>query len=703
MNVRKNGAWLAQTRVSDVEMDLLVDSGACASFINPDAFRRISERTELVLEPADHDFELADGSPLPVYGQFVASVNLGPFSTKHTFIVADLGSLAGIMGLDFLETHDIQTRFAHGHIKVEVDRKEVIIPLKRTGSARCSRVSCSRTISIPAGAEKVVKMVLPQGSNIKEGMVEPAASLARTGLLMARSLVKVEKGSIYVSVINVHERPLTLPRDKPIGILQPFSRLVSVIQEPPEQTPEQTPKDSEEEGPLLTRKDLPEHIRPVLDNTELSPEQESKVVRMVQKYLHVFPGPGGELGLTSLVKHTIDTGDHRPIKQAPRRQGWAREKEADNQLQDMIEKGIAEPSYSAWASPIVLVAKSDGTLRYCVDYRLLNDVTQKDSYPLPRIDETLEALSGSEWFCTSDLASGYWQVAMDEQDKAKTAFVTRRGLFQFTVMPFGLVNAPATFQRLMAMVFRGLQWEKMLIYLDDLIVFGKDFEETLSRLELVLSRLGQAGLKLKPKKCHWFQKSVKFLGHICSKEGIACDPEKVIAIKNWHEPNTIKEVRSFLGIVNYYRKFIPNCSAIMRPLTRLLHKKVKFHWSPDCTEAFNQLKEALMTSPILAYPTREDPFIVDTDASDFGIGGVLSQVQDGEERVICYSSHGLNPAQQRYCTTKRELLAVYTFVDQYRHYLIGSHFLIRTDHSSLTWLKNFKEAEGMLGRWLMKL
>ena len=293
---------------------------------------------------------------------------------------------------------------------------------------------------------------------------------------------------------------------------------------------------------------------------------------------------------------------------------------------------------------------------------------------------------------------------MKEEDKPKTAFVTRKGLFQFKVTPFGLSNAPATFQRLMEKVLMGLQWQKCLVYLDDIIVFGKTFDETLAHLDCVMARFKQAGLKIKPSKCRWFQRSVKYLGHIVSGKGIECNPEKTEAVQKWLAPVNVREVRQFVGFAAYYRKFIPNFSQIAKPLTNLTKKSVRFKWDKDCHRAFQLLKEKLVSAPVLSYPMRDGGnFTLDTDASDFAMGAVLSQEQNGEERVIAYASKTLSSEQQNHCATKKELLAVVTFVEHFRQYLYGTAFTIRTDHSSLRWLQNFRNIDGMLARWLASL
>ena len=351
----------------------------------------------------------------------------------------------------------------------------------------------------------------------------------------------------------------------------------------------------------------------------------------------------------------------------------------------------------------MLVTKRDGSIRFCVDYRKLNSLSRKDIYPLPRINETLNTIGGAEWFCTMDLHSQYWQVNMEEADKPKTAFRTRKGLFQFKVMPFGMSNSPSTFQRLMDKVLRGLQWEKCLKYLDDIIVFGKTFPETLDNLRCVMQRLKAANLKLKASKCQWFRQSVKYLGHIVSKDGIACDPEKTEAIQSWPVPNTVTQVRQFIGFASYYRKFIPNFSEIAQPLTSLTKKSVRFSWSQDCQKAFDTLKEKLASPPVLAYPKDEGEYILDTDASNHAIRAVFSQFQDEEERVISFASRALCGGQKNYCTTKQKLLAVVTFVEHFRYFLYGQHYTIRSDHALLKWLRNFKNIDSLLARWLSKL
>ena len=298
---------------------------------------------------------------------------------------------------------------------------------------------------------------------------------------------------------------------------------------------------------------------------------------------------------------------------------------------------------------------------------------------------------------------------MKDEDRPKTAFRTRSGLYEYVVMPFGLSNAPSTFERCMELAMKGLQWKTLLVYLDDLIIFSRTFDEHMTHLDEVLHRLSRAGLKLKPSKCALFQSEVIYLGHIVTTDGVKPNPEKVRAVAEWPTPTNVGAVRSFLGLCSYYRKFIQGFATISRPLIHLLASGVQFEWSTECELAFSELKSALTCDKVMAYPCYTGTFILDTDASAFGIGATLSQVQvtpaNGrtEERPIAYASRTLTKTQRRYCVTRRELLAVVTFVHHFRHYLLGQKFTIRTDHSSLRWLMSVREPTDQMARWLEML
>jgi hypothetical protein len=450
---------------------------------------------------------------------------------------------------------------------------------------------------------------------------------------------------------------------------------------------------------------IPEHLQDLYKKSAdgLNQEQTTKVESLLKDYNDVFSKGSGDIGRAKGTKHKICTGDAQPIKQAPRRLPMRKRDEAIQAVEEMEKQGIVEPSMSPWSSPIVLVRKKDGSTRFCVDYRRLNDVTRKDSFPLPRVDITLDALNGAKWFSTLDLKSGYWQVELDPADKEKTAVSFGQGLWQFTVMPFGLGNAPATFERLMEAVLRGLPWKICLVYLDDIIAHAKSFDTHLENLKCVLERLREANLKLNPKKCTLFRTEVTYLGYVVSDEGISADPVKVEAVKAWPPPANIHQVRSFIGLCIYYRRFVPRFSQLAKPLLLLTEKDAVFEWTEQCNQAFQTLKDLLTKAPVLAYPDFDKPLILDTDSSDVAIGATLSQIIDGVEHPISYFSRTLSGPEKKYCVTRKELLAIVLATGHFHHCLYGNHFTIRTDHASLQWLLDFKNPEGQTARWLKKL
>ncbi|KAL7841611.1 hypothetical protein SRHO_G00253020 [Serrasalmus rhombeus] len=472
--------------------------------------------------------------------------------------------------------------------------------------------------------------------------------------------------------------------------------------------PEQTPAEGEGVTPLpekTTSQSTPEAVRELWHRSSegLTEEQSQRLWALLQANLDAFAAREEDCTWTSLVQHQIDTGSTAPIRLRAHRLPIAKQQAAERKLKEMAESGVIEPSNSPWAAPVVLVKKKDGSWRFCVDYRRLNAATKADSYPLPRIDDALDKVAGSSWFSSLDLRSGYWQVELAPEAREKTAFTLGAGLWQFRVIAFGLRNAPATFERLMERVLAGIPKERCILYLDDLLAHAPTFDEALACLEQVIGAIKAANLRLHPKKCLLHQRKVQFLGHVVSGDGVATDPEKVQSVRRWPTPHDVSELRSFLGLASYYRRFIQGFADIAAPLHRLTEKGAAFQWTDGADKAFRQLRDVLCAAPVLTLPQVGGQFVVDTDASGCGIGAVLSQVQGGQERVIAYYSRALSKQERNYCVTRRELLAVVSGLRHFRHYLYGTPFVLRTDHASLTWLMQFKEPEGQVARWITAL
>ena len=434
----------------------------------------------------------------------------------------------------------------------------------------------------------------------------------------------------------------------------------------------------------------------------LTGEEEFHLRRFLKAELRLFDNVRGP---TTVCHHRIRLKPEvEPIKQRYRPQNPRRQEIIDAEVDKMIEDGIIEPSDSPWSSPIVIVTKKDGTPRFCIDFQKVNDVTVKDAYPLPFINAILDKLRRARYISTLDLKQGYWQVPLTPDSKHVTAFtVPGRGLYQFTVMPFGLHSAPATFQRLMDVVI-GVDLEpKVLVYLDDIIVLGESFNEHLALLREVFRRLRAANLQVNPEKCQFCRKSLKYLGHVVTPDGICTDPDKVESVVKYPPPTNLRTLRQFLGLISWYRRYIPSFSKTAAPLTRLLRKDQRWKWSDDQEAAFQQLKQALTEAPVLACPDFSQPFVLQTDASDLGLGAVLTQKIDDCERVIAYASRSLAPAEKNYSVTEKECLAIVWGVEKMRPYLEGYHFTVVTDHQSLKWLSSLKSPAGRLARWAMFL
>ncbi len=561
------------------------------------------------------------------------------------------------------------------------------------------RVTLSNGLSIPALTEVTILVDIQNPPTTKYLWIDSSQNLP---VLVASAVFQTSE-SPFLNIMNNSNSSVTLPKGTILGNLHPLNDFEIIDSE----------KEEADNDTLQVRRcqlvsnpeELPERLQPLLDNVsdKLTASDVTELRKTLIEFQDVFAESEFDLGNFTAIHHHIDTGDARPIKLPLRKTPLHFLDEEENLLNKMLKAKVIQPSTSSWAAAPVLVRKKEGSLRWCIDYRLCNKVTKPDVYPMPLMSDCIDALDGNIWFSKLDANSAYWQIPLDPESKEKTAFRTRQGLFEFNKLPFGLSNAPSTFCRAMNLVLEGMNWRTVLSFLDDICVLGKSASDHIKNLREVFERFRSFGLKLKPKKCLLFREEIEFLGRLVNSQGMALTDHSIEVIKGWAQPESAKDVQRFLGLANYHRNFIKNFSHKAEPLSRLLRKDNEFEWGEEQIQAFNQLKEELISKNVLAIPTRTGEFILDTDASDKAIGAELLQVQNGEERVIAYGSYTLSSAQQRYCTTRKELLAVVRFTNHFRHYLLGKKFTVRTDHSSLTWLMNFRNVEGQLARWLEEL
>jgi len=458
--------------------------------------------------------------------------------------------------------------------------------------------------------------------------------------------------------------------------------------------------------PLDLALDSPNHLMalapttdPLHDQSDQSVHSLPEVQKLIEQYQHLFQEPHGLPPKRPYDHHIPLIPGAQPVNVRPYRYAPQQKTEIERQVSEMLKSGIIQHSTSPYASPVLLVKKKDGSWRFCVDYRHLNVITVKNKHPLPIVDELLDELAGATYFSKLDCRSGYHQIRVLEGDEMKTAFKTHSGLYEVTVMPFGLTNAPATFQAAMNTIFQPLLRKCVLVFMDDILIYSKTLNEHTHHLQQVLQILNDNSFLLKRSKCIFAEQSLEYLGHIISKSGVSTEPSKITAVTNWPIPGTVKQLRGFLGLTGYYRRFIRHYGLISKPLTQLLKKGVTFLWTPQAQEAFQLLKSALSTAPVLAIPDFNKQFIIETDASDLGMGAVLMQ----EGHPISFLSKAFCPRNQALSTYEKECLALIMAVDKWRSYLHGKEFIIRTDHKSLLHLTEQTVTSRIQQKALLKL
>ena len=434
-------------------------------------------------------------------------------------------------------------------------------------------------------------------------------------------------------------------------------------------------------------------------NENLLPNQKKQLQDLLKEYEDIIAISFKDLPDQAFFTHHIDTGDAKPIKQAPYRLPANYHDFVRKHVQELLESGVIVRSKSPWASPISIVPKKDGQ-RMVIDYHKLNSVTKKYAYPIPHSEDLQNMLKKVQIYSTLDLWAGYNQIGMTPEAQEKSAFVTPFGQYEFTRMSFGLCNAPATFQAAMNEIFYDLIGHGVIVYIDDINIYAENFAEHMVTLKEVFERLRKHGLRIKPTKCYFGQKKIEYLGFIIDGGEIRPDPKKTEIVKAFPIPQDKMTLRGFLGLVQFYKRFIPGYSEIAAPLHMLQRKGRAWEWTSAAQTAFNLIKEALTHAPVMARPDLTKVFKLYTDASSFGLGAILAQDDKDGEHVIAYAGRATHGAEPSYGATQLECVAVVWAVQHFRHFLIGKQFTLITDHSALKWLWNKPNLTGMYARWL---
>ena len=710
-----SGNLFVPVLINNVPLEAVVDTAAQVTVINKNLAKKIipclKSNKKVALRGINVDH--------PIIARYCEGVDitLGKHTYKWNVFVAPIKD-ACILGLDFITKHHLDIKLSNNILEIGDECIPMHISTECKMDSYCvkSVVLDKKTVIRPRMG---IMLPLTVNYDLLNGddcyMFEPIEHPT----LEIISGVFQSGNSLPMVLLNHSNRKIILPAGYELGVMvdvsdpdyarfvgtQPLPT-VEIRQLDAEEYPDSYPARKSPHFSMI-RDTLPDHLHDLFYRSckHITFYQSIELANLLSQFACTFSRGDTDLGRFTAVVHRIILKSDRAIRQQMRRTPLHFEGEEEGHLIRLKDSEVISESNSEYAHPVCLVRKKDGSIRYCIDYRKLNDITVKDAFPIPKIHQCIDTLCGSKYFGVLDLAQGYYQIEIAEEDKHKTAFITKYGLFQHERMPFGLCNAPATFQRAMQLVLRGLLFKTCLCYIDDVIICAKTFEEGIHNIREVLERFRHYNLKLKPKKCAFFQVKLRYLGRLISPDGITISEEHVKCIRDYPVPRTKKSLESFLGFINYHRAFIRNYAEVTDGLYKVVSTSAygPIQLSDSHLACIEKIRADLLAAPTFPYPDPQYTFILDCDASDVGIGCELSQLVGSQERVVAYGSYALTPAQRRYCTTRKELLAIVRFTRLYRHYLLGRTFICRTDHNSLTWLMSFKNLEGQLARWMEEI
>ena len=692
------------------QIKLGLDTGSVKTLISEELFNEINYDSEYQLLQNESRFEAVNGSRIECLGYVSIPVIFYGFERNYRakikfYIIRNLG-LQGLLGIDQIYKHQLNINLADNKCwQMKTGELSMEINYREDRSVR--RVVVAEDVILPPKTTCDIRVRLTGVSEEEggEGIISPQGNLSRWGLNGARVLTTAQP-QVVTQIMNTSDQSVGLWEGEDYGSFEytegtPF--LISSIQE----EFRECLVGDEELSETMLFEDMESRKMEEMDfglsDSGLSEERKAEVREELNNFKIVFQWENTRVGFTHKMKHRIQLKPNAiPIKHKNRVFSPEQNDLIDSEVNKLLEQDIVEKSNSNWSSRIVL-SWEPRKMRYrmCIDYRAVNALSVPPlAHPLPNIEEILNQFKGNSFFHVLDLFQGYHQVALEEDSKPLTAFSTRKGLFQYKRMPFGLNSCPTTYQALMEDILGSMVWKTAIVYIDDVIIFGHTYQEAYDRLVEVLEKLRAAKMRLRASKCRFFQPKVEFLGFIVSQDGIHTCKHIVDAVLNFPQPRSVKDVQRFLGVSNYYRSFIKSHSQILEPIIKLTRKRNQFVWSPSCQEAFEAIKSKLITPPIRNYYDPDLPVVLTTDASGRGIGATLNQVtSDGRLLLLSYGSKVLKPSEITWSVTEKELYAMTFFCKKFRQFL-SKPFIILSDHGALRYVNSLRDSSHKLARWL---
>ncbi|CAM2716471.1 unnamed protein product [Rotaria socialis] len=688
------------TWINSIRISTMIDTGATSSLITMSTIIKLNCQDQIHRQTGE--ITLGDSrTKITQHGWICLNLKINNVNYQIRAIVVDCLTNHFILGMDFLRKYNIEIKISQQCLVIHYKHQYLYVKFERPNSARLSQ----QCIILPR-CKAVANAVIPGISNEKKmylNVIDQRIQQHKR-IRICDGLVNVKDNNIQLIIDNPTTTIVTLPKSMVVGTVDHLPTDVYCSTLFSNSKTEETYVTREEEKQSMDLHKTILALAQHLGNSQLYYQQ---VINLLKDHIILFDTSQPRIIKTD-IHHVINTGNHSPINAKPYFKTIEQRKNIQHEIDNMLKAGIIIPSHSPWSSPVVLLKKPNGEFRFIIDYRKLNSITTKDCYPQPTVEELINRLGGHSWFTKLDLKSGYYQIPIHPADKSKTAFITQDGLYQFQVLPMGLMNAPPSFQRVMNNIIGYNRWDYILVYLDDILVFSHSFDDHMKHLQQLFTVLNTHQFTLNLAKCSTAQQSIEFLSHTITKDSIVPSKQRIQAILDMPQPTSLSQANKFIGKIGWYRRFIPNFAQIAAPIhkvtNKIKQKKKEFYWSEEQIQAANKLKRVLTEEPlVLKYPHPTASFILSTDASEYAIGGTLKQIISGQVHYNYFLSRLLTATERNYSTIDREALAIFWCMEKLQQYLGRRDVTIISDHKPLQQFhKKIKVNSKRIEHWLIK-